>query len=84
MVVSAPGKRTPEDAKITDLLYRCHDCVGDRDAFDRAFQAIAERYRAIVRDLGLAFDIERDLAAVHDGMTRSHNVRLRRESRRIP
>ena len=71
VVVSAPGKRTPEDAKITDLLYRCHDCVGDRDTFDRAFQAIAERYRAIVRDLGLAVDIERDLAAVYDGMTRS-------------
>ena len=71
VVVSAPGKRTPEDAKITDLLYRCHDCVGDRDTFDRAFQAIAERYRAIVRDLGLAVDIERDLAVVYDGMTRS-------------
>jgi aspartate kinase len=71
VVVSAPGKRTREDTKITDLLYRCHDCVGDRDTFDRAFQAIAERYRAIVRDLGLAVDIERDLAAVYDGMTRS-------------
>ena len=71
VVVSAPGKRTREDTKITDLLYRCHDCVGDRDTFDRAFQAIAERYRTIVRDLGLAVDIERDLAAVYDGMTRS-------------
>ena len=68
VVVSAPGKRTREDAKITDLLYRCHDCVGDRDTFDRAFQAIAERYRAIVRDLGLAVDIEKDLTAVYDGM----------------
>ncbi|HVQ65484.1 MAG TPA: aspartate kinase [Terriglobia bacterium] len=71
VVVSAPGKRTREDTKITDLLYRCHDCVGDRDTFDRAFQAIAERYRAIVRELGLAVDIERDLTAVYDGMTRS-------------
>ena len=71
VVVSAPGKRTREDTKITDLLYRCHDCVGDRDTFDRVFQAIAERYRTIVRDLGLAVDIERDLAAVYDGMTRS-------------
>jgi len=71
VVVSAPGKRTREDAKITDLLYRCHDCLGDRDTFDRTFQAIAERYRTIVRDLGLAVDIERDLTAVYDGMMRS-------------
>ena len=24
IVVSAPGKRHPEDVKISDLLYRCH------------------------------------------------------------
>ena len=24
VVVSAPGKRFPEDIKITDQLYRCH------------------------------------------------------------
>lgn len=24
VVVSAPGKRSGEDTKITDLLYRCH------------------------------------------------------------
>ena len=24
IVVSAPGKRTPQDKKITDLLYLCH------------------------------------------------------------
>src|SRR5262245_35670377 len=71
VVVSAPGKRTPEDAKITDLLYRCHDCIRDRDTFERAFQAIADRYMAIVQDLGLAVDIEKEIAVVREGMTRS-------------
>jgi len=71
VVVSAPGKRTPEDAKITDLLYKCHDCLGDAATFDRTFNAIAERYRTIVRDLGLPIDIEKDLATAREGMARN-------------
>src|SRR5262245_59268557 len=71
VVVSAPGKRTAEDAKITDLLYKCHDCLADPATFDRTFHAIAERYRTIVRDLGLPIDIEKDLATVREGMTGS-------------
>jgi aspartate kinase len=71
VVVSAPGKRTAADAKITDLLYKCHDCLGDAGTVDDTFQTIAERYRAIVRDLGLPLDIEKDLAAVREGMARS-------------
>jgi hypothetical protein len=27
VVVSAPGKRQPAEAKITDLLYLCHEMV---------------------------------------------------------
>lgn len=71
VVVSAPGKRTPDDAKITDLLYRCHDCILDSTAFDSAFQTIAARYRGIVSDLGLAVEIEKHLGVVRDGMLRS-------------
>jgi aspartate kinase len=28
VVVSAPGKRSKQDQKITDLLYRCHELAG--------------------------------------------------------
>jgi aspartate kinase len=68
VVVSAPGKRTPDDAKVTDLLYKCHDCVRDGVSFERIFDAVADRYRAIVEDLKLAIDIERDLDSVQDGI----------------
>src|SRR4029453_12286033 len=68
VVVSAPGKRTPDDTKITDLLYKCHDCVRDGVPFDRIFEAVADRYRAIVEDLNLAIDIERDLDSVRGGI----------------
>jgi aspartate kinase len=71
VVVSAPGKRTNDDTKITDLLYRCHDCVRDGKSFDSIFGMIADRYRSIVRELGLAMDIEKDLSSVRDGMMQS-------------
>ena len=71
VVVSAPGKRTPADAKITDLLYKCHEYLGDTATFAHTFETIADRYRGIVRDLGLPIDIETDLVAVREGMTRS-------------
>jgi aspartate kinase len=70
VVVSAPGKRTSQDAKITDLLYRCHDCVR-AGGFDAVFQTIADRYREIVRDLGVSVDIDKDLAATRDGILSS-------------
>jgi aspartate kinase len=71
VVVSAPGKRTPQDAKITDLLYRCHECVRAGSGFDPVFQTIADRYREIVRDLGIAVEIEKELMAVRDGILAS-------------
>jgi len=71
VVVSAPGKRTSEDTKITDLLYRCHDCVRDGKSFDSIFETVAERYRSIVRDLGLLMDLEKELSVVHEGMKQS-------------
>ncbi|HET9216331.1 MAG TPA: aspartate kinase [Terriglobia bacterium] len=70
IVVSAPGKRTSDDVKITDLLYKCHDCVRAGSLFDSVFQTVANRYREIVSALGLAVEIEKDLAAVRDGIVR--------------
>ena len=71
VVVSAPGKRTPDDEKITDLLYRCHECIGDEKAFNAVFQGIANRYLEIVKELGLSMDLEKDLAAVRAKMKQS-------------
>ena len=71
VVVSAPGKRTAQDVKITDLLYKCHECVRAGSGFDAVFQTIADRYREIVRDLDVAVEIDRELAAVREGMLAS-------------
>lgn len=57
VVPSAPGKRTPGDQKITDLLYLCHEHVKTGVAFDDVFQLIADRYQRIVTDLGVSLDL---------------------------
>ena len=66
IVPSAPGKRTPDDIKITDLLYRTHDAAAAGESIDPLFDQIDARYREIVADLGLDFDLEPELCEVHD------------------
>ena len=53
IVVSAPGKRSKEDDKITDLLYQCNKMVQKGQSCKPVFQVIAERYLGIARELGL-------------------------------
>ena len=48
VVVSAPGKRSGEDTKITDLLYRCHREAREGGDVAAAFRPVEERFRKIV------------------------------------
>ena len=53
VVVSAPGKRTGKDKKITDLLYLCHS-LGEQGLDASApFAIIKERYLGIASELGV-------------------------------
>ncbi len=66
IVPSAPGRRRADDVKVTDLLYRTHDAASRGDSIAPLFDQIAERFRKIVSDLALDFDLESALAEVHD------------------
>ena len=57
VVPSAPGKRSADDKKITDLLYLCHEHARQDLPFDDVFSRVAERYRGIVDELGLSLDL---------------------------
>jgi len=57
IVPSAPGKRHPNDHKITDLLYLCHTHAKEGVPFDEVFSLISSRYIEIVNELGLKLDI---------------------------
>lgn len=53
IVVSAPGRRTPEDPKVTDLLYAWHDAVRSAHDTAHAFAPIRQRFEAIASELDI-------------------------------
>lgn len=64
IVPSAPGKRTPDDKKITDLLLAWHSLVSQGLDATQPATIIRERYAALSAELGLAFDVQSELDAI--------------------
>jgi len=64
IVPSAPGKRTPDDKKITDLLYAWHNLA--RQGLDATEPAriIGERFAELARELNVSFDVEGQLEEI--------------------
>ena len=61
LVVSAPGKRFPEDMKVTDLLERCYEAAAAGQDFSADLDRVRERYREIVEGLSLDFPLEEEM-----------------------
>ena len=61
VVVSAPGKRTAGDTKVTDLLYRCCALAAEGADFSEVLGQIEARYADIIRELGLSFDLAAEI-----------------------
>ena len=64
IIPSAPGKRSADDYKITDLLYLCHAHVQQGIAFNDIFEIISNRYFEIIRELNLSLDLQPILAEI--------------------
>lgn len=64
VVVSAPGKRSSDDVKITDLLYQCCRAAEQHQSFAEPLRAIRARYDEIVHDLDLNLDLSDAFAAI--------------------
>lgn len=58
VVPSAPGKRDPDDAKVTDMLYECYAVAEQGKDFKKQLQAIKARYQEIIDGLELKLSIE--------------------------
>ena len=65
VVVSAAGKRTHDDNKITDLLYLCHAHLQYGVSYEDIF---SKRYCTIRDELGLKTDLESEFDALHQKM----------------
>lgn len=68
VIVSAPGKRSSGDNKVTDLLYICDAHIRYHVGFDGIWQNIADRYLEIARTCGLSSAIADRLAETRAGM----------------
>ncbi|MBQ3402121.1 MAG: aspartate kinase [Synergistaceae bacterium] len=68
LVASAPGKRSKDDIKVTDLLYSCYSEFAKGDEYSGTLAKIRERYASIIRELGITFDISAEIDAIDQEM----------------
>jgi aspartate kinase len=63
VVVSAPGKRTKEDIKVTDSLIMCAEKYIENGEAEEELNAVVARYHSIAVELGLSEEITKVIAA---------------------
>lgn len=66
IVVSASGKRNSDDDKITDLLINLHLNINDDIIRNDILNILNERYSEIIKELGISFDIKKELLSFVD------------------
>ncbi len=69
VVPSAPGKRSKDDTKVTDMLYHCYEMVRKGENIDEYYRLICDRYNGIIKELGLEFDISGELEYVKSAIS---------------
>jgi aspartate kinase len=78
VVVSAPGKRQAAEAKITDLLYLCHDMVAMSTDICEPFGLIRDRFAEIAGELRLSSavpdEVDRFGKKLIDGCSRDYTA----------
>ncbi len=70
IVVSAPGKRFSKDNKITDLLYLSYAHIKYGVDHRPMLESIKERYKEIVDDLKIDFDLEGAFAKIEEDLSK--------------
>lgn len=80
VIPSAPGKRTPKDTKVTDMLYRCYgqailandddDCEEYQRSFEDLIEKIKERYQEIIEGLSLELSLDEDFKVIKENFSK--------------
>ena len=73
VVVSALGKRNPEDSKITDLLYILHAHIKFSVPFDDIWEMVSSRFIEVKESLNIDFDIESELSKLRSELKKGIN-----------
>lgn len=64
IVVSAPGKRSPSDTKITDMLFSAYDAAIRKRNYADILENVRRRFDEIVGELGIDFDLDKEIAVI--------------------
>ena len=76
VVVSAPGKLTPREKKITDVLVDAHEkyeSSKDAHALDRALRKVRDRFEEIQAGLGTSADLDEEFKEIKRRYIGTHN-----------
>ncbi len=74
VVVSAPGKRTKEDMKVTDLLYITQAHLKYNAPYNDIFETVKQRYREIAAGCKLTVDIEAEFRKIEEKLSKKTGV----------
>ena len=61
LVVSAPGKRYPEDIKVTDLLGRCYEEAVSGEDFEKTLGLVYSRFDEIIKGLSVNVPLDEEI-----------------------
>lgn len=64
VVPSAPGKRSSDDTKVTDMLYACYELAEQGKDFGTQLQAIRDRYQEIIDGLELKLSLDKEFKGI--------------------
>ena len=64
VIPSAPGKRFPEDVKVTDMLYKCYGAAVREKIFTKQLEEIQQRYQGIIDGLGLDLSLDKEFEII--------------------
>lgn len=64
VVPSAPGKRSSDDTKVTDMLYACYELAEKGEDFSDALSKIKDRYQEIIDGLGLKLSLDKEFKTI--------------------
>ena len=70
VIPSAPGKRFPEDTKVTDMLYKCYAAAVREKNFTKQLDEIKERYQEIIDDLGLSLSLDKEFDVIRENFAK--------------
>lgn len=70
VVPSAPGKRTPNDTKVTDMLYSCYGQAIMEEEFEGQLKEIKSRFKDIIKGLKLDLSLDAEFKTIEENFSK--------------